>query len=119
MSCPYCGGNLIKGLVIFSDGREHVAERCTQCGRNPNKGQPWLPKTEDWENLPIIENKLPDSHPCAIKGCTNKGTQLHHFFPKFLFDYADDAPTAYLCFYHHMQEWHKKLTPAMSKRKNK
>jgi len=37
-------------------------------------------------------------------------------FPKFLFgkQLAEAAPKAYLCKTHHMDEWHKKLTPNMS-----
>jgi hypothetical protein len=118
MSCQHCSGEIIKGLIIFRDGSEHVAERCTKCGGNPNKGRAFLPKSEGWIELPVIQNMLPDSEPCAVKGCTNKGTQLHHFFPKYLFEYADDAPAAYLCFFHHMQQWHKKLTPKMTSKTN-
>jgi hypothetical protein len=115
MNCKHCGGEIVKGLVIFRDGREHVAERCAKCKQNLDPRRPWITKSDGWEELPVIENMLPDAQPCAVKGCTNKGTQLHHFFPKFLFEYADDAPSAYLCFYHHMQQWHKKLTPLMRK----
>ena len=117
MICRWCSGHIIKGIIVFADGSEHVAERCQRCGRNPNPGEPYLKKFDGWESLPVIENNLSTSQPCAVRGCRNKGTQLHHFFPRHLFSYYDDAPTAYLCYFHHMQEWHRKLTPKMNKRK--
>lgn len=118
MTCPRCKIDTVIGLYIFRDGREHVAERCPKCEYNPNPKTPWLPKPENWQDLPVLKSFLDDSMPCEVKGCTNRGTQLHHFFPKHLFGYFDDAPTAYLCYYHHMQQWHKVLTPNMSKRRN-
>lgn len=119
MICPSCQIETITGLHIFSDGGEHVVERCPKCDWNPNKGHPYLPKPEGWEDLPVLKSYLSESYPCAIRGCKNIGTQYHHFFPRHLFSYSDDAPGAYLCYYHHMQQWHKILTPNMCKRKSK
>jgi hypothetical protein len=116
MNCPYCHIDTVIGLYIFRDGKEHVAERCPVCDWNPNPGHPWLSKPDNWIELPVLKSFLDDSEPCAVKGCKNKGTQLHHFFPKYKFEYYDNAPTAYLCYFHHMQEWHAKLTPNMSKK---
>lgn len=106
MKCKNCGGECVKGLHVFRDGFPHVVERCRDCGRNPHR-EPFLAKEDSWENLPILINDLSDSEPCVVEGCQNKGTQLHHFAPRHLFETADDWPTGYLCTPHHF-EWHKK-----------
>ena len=117
MICPRCKIETVTGLHIFRDGRSHVIERCPNCFYNPNKCKPFLPKDDGWEDLQVLKSDLDDSEPCAVEGCQNKGTQNHHFFPKHLFGYSEKAPQAYLCYYHHMQQWHKLLTPKMAERK--
>lgn len=119
MKCPSCKADGVVYRQINASGSQVVCERCPECGRNTIPGKPFLPKgSYDWDSLPLFSDATITAHPCEVRGCTNKGTQLHHFFPKYLFSYADDAPTAYLCMYHHMQEWHKKLTPNMTKHKD-
>jgi len=107
MRCKNCNINCILYKQINASGAVVVVERCPDCGRNPNKGHPFLPKAEGWESLPLFEDYSIGAEPCAVRGCTNIGTEYHHFSPRHIFEDADDWPTGYLCKEHH-KEWHKR-----------
>lgn len=99
-------------------GMKQVVKKCPACGGNVKKYQPFYSyKDYDFDNLPTLFDER-TRNKCAVEGCENaviEGTMLHHFFPKFLFgvELAKKAPKAHLCKTHHMDEWHKKLTPNM------
>lgn len=103
-------------------GMKQVVKKCPSCGRNVKKFQPFYSyKGYEFDSLPILFDER-TRHKCEIEGCENyiqEGTMLHHFFPKFLFgiELAEKAPKSYLCKTHHMDEWHKKLTPNMGAHK--
>ena len=119
MICENCNRD-IEPLVYKgynAAGMKQVVKKCPECDRNVKKNQAFYSyKDYDFDNLPTLYDATLTAHPCEVRGCERKGTQLHHFFPRFLFPYADQAPQAYLCLFHHMQEWHAKLTPNMSKK---
>ena len=108
MLCNKCNIPAVIYKQINSSGAVVVVERCPVCGRNPNKGVPFLNKSlYDVDKLPLFQDLTLNAEPCYIVGCLNKGTQLHHFAPKHLFENYNDWPTAWLCQPHH-DEWHKK-----------
>jgi hypothetical protein len=120
MRCKICNTNCIIYRQINTSGSRVVVERCPNCGRNPNTGRPFLSvKDYDWESLPLLEDLSLSASPCAVIGCTNTGTEFHHFAPRHLFDNSDDWPVAWLCREHH-REWHEKtLTGAYVTRRVK
>jgi hypothetical protein len=108
MLCNKCGIPAVIYKQINASGAVVVVERCPQCKSNPNKGVPFLNKSlYNVDTLPLFQDLTVNAEPCYIRGCSNKGTQLHHFAPKHLFDNYNDWPTAWLCQPHH-DEWHKK-----------
>ena len=121
MICDHCQRD-IEPLIFGgynAGGMKQVVKKCPECGENVKKYQPFYSyKKFKFDELRILYDKR-TRHKCEVLGCTNyaeEGTMLHHFFPKFLFgkQLAEAAPKAYLCKTHHMDEWHKKLTPNMS-----
>ena len=101
-------------------GMAQVVKKCPLCGENVKKKQAFYSyKDYDFESLPILYDER-TRHKCEVEGCENyvtEGTMLHHFFPRYLFGaLAEKAPKAYLCKTHHMDEWHAKLTPNMSRK---
>lgn len=77
----------------------------------------WLPHQPikdfgiDIETIPI--NRDDRREVCAV--CGQLGAQEHHWAPWHLFgDEADKWPKSYLCQKHHT-EWHRTVTPEMSK----
>jgi len=108
MKCPYCGTKCVVYRQINANGAKVVVERCPDCRRNPNAKKPFLKVSDyDWESLPLFEDASEYSEPCSVRGCTNVGTELHHFAPVHLFDDAWNWPMEYLCKEHH-KEWHEK-----------
>lgn len=108
MLCKSCGTETQIFRQINSSGSRVVVERCPECGRNPNKGKPFLKKADfDWESLPLFQDASLTAEPCSYKGCENKGTEWHHYAPQHLFDDADNWGAGYLCQYHH-RLWHEK-----------
>ncbi|HET8707729.1 MAG TPA: hypothetical protein VFM46_15610 [Pseudomonadales bacterium] len=118
--CSYCGKPASLGRVVMASGKTHVASWCIACGRYANPRQPYVSAraiNAPIDELPIVVNNLAYAEPCAVKGCENIGTELHHFAPRHLFfERADYWPTAYLCDAHH-REWHDKVTPTMKGKK--
>ena len=101
-------------------GMKQVVKRCPACKGNVKKLQAFYSyKNFDFESLPILFDER-TRHKCEVEGCENyiqEGTMLHHFFPKYLFgELAERAPKSHLCKTHHMDEWHAKLTPNMSRK---
>jgi hypothetical protein len=102
-------------------GMKQVVKKCPLCKDNVKKSQAFYSyKDYDFDSLPILYDER-TRHKCAVEGCENyieEGTMNHHFFPKYLFgvELAERAPQAYLCKTHHMDEWHAKLTPNMTKK---
>lgn len=93
---------------INSNGAHVAVERCRLCGRNPNKGKPFLSKKDipNFDELPLLVDYSKQSEPCVVCG-SKDGSEYHHFAPRHLFDNADEWPTGWLCMKHH-NEWHKK-----------
>lgn len=120
MKCEQCHTEIEPVLYRGwnAGGMKQVVKKCPECGQNVKKYQPFYSyKDYDFDNLPTLFDER-TRHKCEVEGCNNyieEGTMLHHFFPKFLFgiELAEKAPKAYLCKTHHMNEWHKKLTPNM------
>src|SRR5574343_282456 len=108
MICKYCDVEGVVYAIIISSGAKVIGERCPKCGQNTIKGKPFLSKTDYvWESLPLLSDATASAEPCSVKGCNNKGVQLHHFAPRHLFNNADDWATGYLCQKHH-EEWHER-----------
>jgi hypothetical protein len=103
-------------------GMKQVVKKCPFCQGNIKKYQPFYSyKDYDFDHLPTLFDDRA-LYKCEVEGCQNnaeEGTQLHHFFPKFLFGIAlaEKAPKARLCKTHHIDEWHAKLTPNMGRHK--
>lgn len=108
MRCEFCGCEVGKFRQIHSNGAKVVIQRCLKCKRTPRHNQ-FLPRDSvpNWESLPLAEDYSRNSEPCCVEGCTEVGTELHHFAPRHLFKNADEWPTGYLCKTHH-REWHEK-----------
>lgn len=124
MICEHCKKEVEPVLYRGwnAGGMKQVVKRCPVCERNVKKYQPFYSyKDYDFDKLPILFDER-TRNKCAVAGCENaaeEGTMLHHFFPKFLFgiDLAERSPKAHLCKTHHINEWHKKLTPNMGAHK--
>jgi len=107
---------------------------CWHCGRNPgHKGAYFknevnaalfalFPSLAGFVRDPQL--MLPETMPvpdiereeCSVDGCEDRITQWHHFAPRFIFDYeAHLWPCLPLCMKHHL-EWHRRVTPRMSKK---
>ena len=109
MKCSYCDSEIETYLFIFRNGTKAITKRCTLCHKVPDKKHPFLPVENypNWQKLPIWkDNNRKWEIECALVGCHEKGTELHHFAPKHLFENADDWPQEFLCKKHH-EEWHK------------
>jgi hypothetical protein len=108
MLCKNCNIDAELYRMIISSGVTVIVERCPICGRNPNKGRPFISKSEvkDFHLLPLLEDMTPDAPACEYIGCQNKGSEYHHYAPRHLFEDADNWGTGYLCKYHHAL-WHK------------
>jgi len=84
-----------------------VVERCPKCRTSPDQKRPFLSlKDYDWESLPLFLDNTETAPPCAYRGCTNEGSEYHHYAPRHLFEDADQWPAGPLCHFHHDQ-WHK------------
>lgn len=109
MNCPHCRtGEVIPYRMVISSGVGVVVKRCDVCGRKPEYKRPFYPKADypNWDELPLPEDMTADAPPCGVAGCTNKGTEYHHWAPRHLFEDAEFWPTDYLCREHHAL-WHK------------
>lgn len=102
--------------TIASNGVSMVFWECQVHHGNIKAGK-WIPHKElakcgiDIEILTIVEN-YDNDFTCVV--CGEKGCELHHFAPRYLFgDAAEDWPKEYLCRKHHAQ-WHDLVTPNMS-----
>ena len=122
MKCENCNHEVTPKISRGwnAGGMKQVVMKCPDCGNNVKKSQAFYSyKTFDFESLPILFDER-TRHKCEIEGCENyiqEGTMLHHFFPKYLFgELAERAPQSYLCKTHHIDEWHAKLTPNMSRK---
>lgn len=107
MKCQRCD---IEGKLyqqINTSAAVVVVERCPICRANTVPGKPFLPKEKyNWQALPIFADYSQEAHPCDYKGCTNRGTEYHHYAPRHLFPDADNWQTGWLCAEHH-QRWHQ------------
>jgi hypothetical protein len=124
MICENCNQE-VEPLVYRgwnTGGMKQVVKKCPFCCGNVKKKQAFYSyKDFDFESLPILFDER-TRYKCEVQGCDNnatEGTMLHHFFPKFLFgeELAEKSPKARLCFTHHIDNWHAKLTPNMGKHK--
>ena len=108
MKCPHCNVDVVLYRQINQSGAKVVVERCPSCRRAPDLKHAFLPKSsvEDWDNLPLFEDYAEQSEPCAVRGCTNIGTENHHIAPRSVFfEEAEDWPQFWLCIPHH-RRWH-------------
>jgi hypothetical protein len=109
MRCNQCQIECILYRMIISSGVTVIVERCPECGRNPAVGRPFVSKKgiPDIDNLPLFVDLTKDAQPCEVEGCENKGTELHHFAPRHLFNDCELWPKGWLCKFHHSL-WHEK-----------
>lgn len=122
MICENCSHD-VEPLIFAgynAGGMKQVVKKCPLCLENVKKFQPFYSyKDFQFDELPILYDER-TRHKCAVEGCEywiTEGTMLHHFFPRYLFgELSERAPKDYLCKTHHMDEWHAKLTPNMSKK---
>jgi hypothetical protein len=120
MICENCQSEVEPNVYggYNAGGMKQIVKKCPCCGHNVKKYQAFYSvKDYDFDSLKILFDDRA-SYKCEVVGCDNaaeEGTMVHHFFPKFLFgnELAERAPKARLCKTHHMDEWHKKLTPSM------
>lgn len=122
MICEYCNTEIEPVLYRGwnAGGMRQVVKKCPACKKNVKKFQAFYSyKCFEFEKLPILFDER-TRHKCEVDGCNNyiqEGTMLHHFFPKYIFgELAELAPKSYLCKTHHIDEWHAKLTPNMSRK---
>ena len=116
--CNRCGGSVIRGRVIAANGAVQVKDLCQLCGRNAGGNGISIPHSQvpDLDSLPILGDYTQNNNPCQVRGCQGKGTEYHHWAPRFLFpDDSELWPGGYLCRRHHA-EWHATVTPEMAKR---
>lgn len=107
MRCPTCRTNCVIYKQINRSGATVVVERCPKCRTAPDKNNSFLPKKNyDLDKLPVFVDYTPEAKKCEVVGCTNVGSEWHHYAPQHLFQDANDWPTGYLCKYHH-DLWHK------------
>jgi len=108
MKCKNCKDVECKIYKQYNrSGSVVVVERCPSCRRNPNPQRAFLPKKEyNLDDLPLFEDYTEDAHGCEVNGCTNRGSEYHHFAPEHLFEDFNDWPTGWLCMEHH-DLWHK------------
>lgn len=101
-------GHIELTKMVKADGDYHVSIKYN--GQHI-KGHPFFSQkaipSEIFDNLTIEDDYSENNPKCAR--CGGRGTQLHHWAPKELFEDAEDWPQAYLCRIHH-KEWHDKLT---------
>lgn len=94
--------------MIRADGGYHVSIKYND---HHIKGHPFFKQnaipSEIFDSLSIEDDYSENNPECAR--CGARGTQLHHWAPKELFEDAEEWPQSYLCRNHH-QEWHDKVT---------
>lgn len=105
---------------ITTSGVSQVYWQCQVCKKSTTKPMQYIHHKRvemyglDVNQIPVIEDYSKDGPPCDVRGCENRGTEVHHVAPRHLFgDNADSWPTINLCKLHH-DEWHKKVTPNMA-----
>lgn len=92
--------------TIKSDGDFHIRVEKRNGQYIKFLSQKHLP-SEVLESITVGDDYSLNNPPC--KRCGERGTQLHHWAPKELFEDAEDWPQDYLCKKHH-QEWHDTIT---------
>lgn len=120
MKCPRCRDVECKIYKQYNrSGAAVVVERCPSCRTAPNIKQAFLSKKDyNVDELPLFEDYMVDAHGCEVLGCTNRGSEYHHFAPRHLFEDADLWPTAWLCLEHH-REWHRRTITGSYTRREK
>ena len=122
--CKSCNHDTTAKLVrnVTASGTSQVWYQCIFCHGNIGgvasafvKHSELRDKNIDVETIQIVNDYRDQNRICFV--CGEPNCQLHHYAPRHLFDNADSWPTSYLCQKHH-DEWHKKLTPYMCKKRN-
>ncbi len=116
--CPKCEKDVRALLVrkIMASYGTHYAWFCPACQRYMNaNGSLWIgaskvlpvleSKSLDVEDIPIVDFSCGER--CAK--CGSRGTELHHWAPRAIFDDADDWPMDYLCKPCH-DAWHRVMS---------
>lgn len=121
--CPNCHADIILGKTIMGNGLYHVKAVCYICGANVKGNGGWFKKSvmpqEILDGLAVFDDYSKNAERCAVKGCTEIGSEYHHWAPKEFFpDTSEQWPTSYLCKKHH-DEWHKKITDPFRVLRNK
>lgn len=94
--------------IVGVNGADFVMEKCALCFIKLRRE--WVPHSEIFRtgltitDLPIVEDRRLDVPPC--RRCGQRGTELHHFAPKELFDDHDLWPMDWLCQSCHVR-WHQ------------
>jgi hypothetical protein len=124
MDIDLCGYETMTNCVRYGICLDHFY-RDPACSYNVyadvrnDRFQSDLPNSLNFELDKLQEVKLDlQLHPCAVVGCTEIETALHHFMPRSIaatngID-ADDWPHCWLCRKHHAL-WHKLATPGLLK----
>lgn len=101
-------GHIELTKTVRADGGYHVSIKHN--GQHI-KGHPFFSQksipSEIFDGL-TVEDDYSEHNPKCVR-CGARGTQLHHWAPKELFEDAEQWPQSYLCRLHH-QEWHDKVT---------
>lgn len=94
--------------MVRGDGGFHVS---IKYNGGHIKGHPFFKQdaipAEIFDALTVEDDYSENNPECAR--CGARGTQLHHWAPKELFEDAEAWPQSYLCRKHH-QEWHATVT---------
>jgi hypothetical protein len=104
--------NKLLGLAIQSNGIAQVVWWCPDCQRRAQTAA--IKYDGDRRSLPVVDDNTSTT---ACEMCTStEGVELHHYWPRHLFnDKAWAGTTAYLCRACHL-EWHRTVTPNMNRR---
>lgn len=106
MNCENCYAEIEPVLYRGwnAGGMKQVVKKCPACGSNVKKYHPFYSyKDYDFDNLPTLFDER-TRHKCEVAGCENAAEEGTMLF---------GLEKAHLCKTHHMNEWHKKLTPNM------
>lgn len=106
-----CNGHTYERVrIVGGNGDSFVFERCDRCFIRRD-GPTWISHQGlDLDLIPVIEDRRFEVPPC--RRCGARGTELHHWAPRALFEDADIWPQDWLCRPCHT-EWHQTMTSVL------
>lgn len=125
INCSRCDRQIPIVRWQAGNGRTHIRAWCDYCERWHifKAGGVNLPKASfiaQWDMMPaLLPVKVSEpfgyKNVCVVSGCDETLGEWHHILPRHLSLEADNWPMVWLCTPHHV-EWHRRVTPDMSRR---